>query len=399
VRASQRAGTKLVDITYDVAATGAVSVAVAVSTNGGATYDLPATHFSGHYGAGVTPGTGKAIVWDAGADWDGQYSAAMRVKVTADDGSNPQLPPDPATVATPVSNGVVTLIGQSTAFLYTGTNPIQTGVAAGTMNELRVAVLKGQVLAQDGNALSGVKVTVEGHAEYGQTLTRTNGCYDLAVNGGGSLNINYTKSGYLPVQRTVDVPWQDYVSRDTVVMLPADTNVTVLSLGGGSAMRAGDEMLVARGGQVSDADGTRRALVMLPNNVQASIITTAGETQQVNSLTTRFTEYTVGSNGPAAMPGDLPSAVAYTYCVELGTDEAQAKSAGRDILFNTNVYFYVENVLGISAGVNVPSGYYDKERGAWVPAPDGMVIQLLGTNAEGDIGVTSRQSTIEDKNV
>lgn len=72
VQAAQRAGTKLVDIAYDVTATGAVSVSVVVSTNSGITYDLPATSFSGDYGAGVTPGTGKAIVWDAGADFSGQ---------------------------------------------------------------------------------------------------------------------------------------------------------------------------------------------------------------------------------------------------------------------------------------------------------------------------------------
>jgi hypothetical protein len=38
-------------------------------------------------------------------------------------------PPDPATVAPPVDQSVQTNIGMATAFLYAGSNPIQTGVA------------------------------------------------------------------------------------------------------------------------------------------------------------------------------------------------------------------------------------------------------------------------------
>ncbi|NLB54592.1 MAG: hypothetical protein GX811_02285, partial [Lentisphaerae bacterium] len=88
VSATQRAGTKLVDITYDVTDpdSSSLSVSVQVSTNNGVTYDLPASSFSGSgYGNAVTPGTGKQIVWDAGADWDGQYSDKIWFKVTAVD--------------------------------------------------------------------------------------------------------------------------------------------------------------------------------------------------------------------------------------------------------------------------------------------------------------------------
>ncbi|MEI7673476.1 MAG: formylglycine-generating enzyme family protein, partial [Deltaproteobacteria bacterium] len=85
---AQRAGTKLVDITYDVSDADGdnLTVSVQVSSDSGATYTVPATRFSGDYGAGVRPGSGKKIVWDAGADWNQQYSPAMRFKVTANDG-------------------------------------------------------------------------------------------------------------------------------------------------------------------------------------------------------------------------------------------------------------------------------------------------------------------------
>ncbi len=84
---AQRAGTRLVDISYDVtAATPTVFVSLEISSDGGTTFSVPATTVSGAIGAGVAVGTGKVITWNAGADWSGQYSARMRYKVTANDG-------------------------------------------------------------------------------------------------------------------------------------------------------------------------------------------------------------------------------------------------------------------------------------------------------------------------
>ena len=92
VRAAQRAGTQLVDIYYDLADPGSASLAITVlvSTNGGASYTLPATSFSGSgWGSAVTPGSNKQITWNAGADWSGNYSAKVRFRVTADDAVAP----------------------------------------------------------------------------------------------------------------------------------------------------------------------------------------------------------------------------------------------------------------------------------------------------------------------
>lgn len=86
VRATQRVQTQLVDIFYDLSATnsGPFSVSVAVSTNNGATYTLPASSFTGNgVGNTVTPGSRKQIIWNAGSDWPGQYSGAVRFKVAA----------------------------------------------------------------------------------------------------------------------------------------------------------------------------------------------------------------------------------------------------------------------------------------------------------------------------
>ena len=87
VSASQRDGTKLVDIAYDVADADGdlLTVRIEVSDNDGRTYSIPAFSLTGDIGSGIAPGTGKHIVWDAGTDWDGEYSDLMRVMVFAVD--------------------------------------------------------------------------------------------------------------------------------------------------------------------------------------------------------------------------------------------------------------------------------------------------------------------------
>ena len=57
----------------------------------------------------------------------------------------PAIPPDPSTVAPLLDPTVPTTIITATKFLYTGPQPIQTGVAPGTMEPKRVAVLHGRV--------------------------------------------------------------------------------------------------------------------------------------------------------------------------------------------------------------------------------------------------------------
>jgi formylglycine-generating enzyme required for sulfatase activity len=76
-----------VDIRYDVADSDgdALWIKVEVSDNGGASYVVPAESFSGDIGLRIQPGSGKHIVWDAGVDWGGKYSANMRFRLTADD--------------------------------------------------------------------------------------------------------------------------------------------------------------------------------------------------------------------------------------------------------------------------------------------------------------------------
>ena len=95
IRASQRPGTKLVDIYYDLADADEDSqlIQVAVSSDAGLTYGIPCVTLSGNVGANVTTGANRHIVWNAGTDWNGNWVPQCRARVTAHDGSTPPAPP------------------------------------------------------------------------------------------------------------------------------------------------------------------------------------------------------------------------------------------------------------------------------------------------------------------
>jgi formylglycine-generating enzyme required for sulfatase activity len=91
VRAAQRAGTQIVDVYYDVtdADSSSLTVSVAVSTNGGASYFTPGASVSGALGTGIPPGSNKKITWNAGTDLPAKLFSNVRVSVTASDDTAP----------------------------------------------------------------------------------------------------------------------------------------------------------------------------------------------------------------------------------------------------------------------------------------------------------------------
>jgi len=279
------------------------------------------------------------------------------------------LPPDPATVATPIDTTVPTRLGPSLEFLYSGSNPVQTGVAPGTIETKRVAVLRGKVGTRDGEVLPGVRISVVGHPEYGHTLSRADGVYDLAVNGGGALTVKLELAGYLSAFRTVQTPWSDFVPVPEVLLVRADPKVTTISLPASSPQ-------VVQGSASTDESGSRRVTMIFPADVTASMSMPDGSTRALPTLSVRATEYTVGPNGEKAMPATLPQTTDYTYAAELSVDEAEAAGA-RGVLFNKAVPVYVDNFINMPVGVSVPVAYYDKEASAWIPSNDGRVIAVL----------------------
>ncbi len=81
-------GSKIVDIIYDVNDVDGqtMTITVAASSDMGATWDMPITQVTGAIGGGITNGTGKTIVWNAGEDVPNFYSHMVQIRITADDG-------------------------------------------------------------------------------------------------------------------------------------------------------------------------------------------------------------------------------------------------------------------------------------------------------------------------
>ncbi|MEK6247240.1 MAG: hypothetical protein N2C12_03615, partial [Planctomycetales bacterium] len=316
-----------------------------------------------------THGTDPA---DVDTDGDG-FGDGIEIDVNTDpldENDFPEGPPDPNAVATRLDKSVVTTVLDSTEFIWNGSPPIQTGMSVGTIKPERAAVLRGHVMDREGAHLPGAVISIKDHPEFGQTISRVDGMFDMVVNGGGLLTINYTAEGSLPAQRQLEVPWQDYIQVPDVVMISLDSNVTLFDLDAGT-------MAVAQGSEITDGDGTRQATLMCPPGTTAELVFPDGSTQAVNTLNIRATEYTVGEMGPQMMPAMLPPTSAYTYAVELSADEALSAGA-TDVQFSQPLPFYVENFLDFPVGLAVPTGYYDRSRSAWVASDNGLVIEIVG---------------------
>lgn len=152
-------------------------------------------------------------------------------------------------------------------------------------------------------------------------------------------------------------------------MIPYDANVTAIDL-------SAPGVKVARGTTTNDYDGVRTPTLFFLPGTTATMTMADGSSQSVTTLHIRATEYTAGEDGPKAMPGPLPPQTAYTYCVELSADEAVAAGA-TTVSFSSPVIHYLDDFIAFPAGSIVPLGWYDRSTGTWVPADNGVVVQIV----------------------
>jgi RHS repeat-associated protein len=287
-------------------------------------------------------------------------------------GPNDPAPPHPEDVAPALDPTEATSVGAGTRFLYESPDPIQEDVEDDVIDELQVSVLRGQVSDGDGNPLVGVRVTVLDHPEFGHTATRVDGGFDLAVNGGGTVTLEFEREGFIPVQRLVEeTSWGDFVPVDDVIMVPPDEKSNEIDLSSDAQTQ------IAQSTSVSDGEGQRRSTLVFEQGTDAVMEMPGGSLEPLDEITVRSTEYTVGEDGLDAMPGELPPSTAFTYAVELSIDEAVSAGA-TDIRFDKPVVNYTDNFLDFPVGTEIPTGYYDRELGKWLGGPDGRVIEVVG---------------------
>lgn len=281
-------------------------------------------------------------------------------------------------------------------FLYmggNGGNPLQQGMLpeSATVKPNLAAAIRGTVRSRDLGPLPNVTVQVLGHPEYGHTTSRADGQFDLIVNGGAQMTLRFTKDHYLEAQRQVTPVVNDFNLLDDVALIGKTARVTRVGLASWG---------FARGRFASDGNGDRDLRLLFAPQTTATVVADGADPVTLtDSVHVRATEYTVGGDGPRAMPAQLPPSTAYTYCVNLALDEADAigEAAGDPapkVQFSNPVVGYVQNFLDLPVGIQVPVGYYDSKVGQWKSSEDAIVLKIL--DFKGDTAVIASQADTAD---
>ncbi|MDX1824356.1 MAG: Ig-like domain-containing protein, partial [Thiohalomonadales bacterium] len=233
----------------------------------------------------------------------------------------------------------------------------------------RFSLITGLVNDFHQQPLPEVMITILSHREYGSVLTDDEGRFSIPVEGGGILTVVYQKQGLISAQRKVYVPWNDNAVAETVVMIAEDPTATTLTFDGDA-----DTVVTHKSKDVVDASGKRAVTMVFSGDNKAYLVDEDGnDVQELTTIITRATEYQT----PEAMPAKLPPNSAFTYCAELSVDGVER------VRFDKPVTAFIDNFLGFPVGSIVPVGYYDRDNGVWVPSENGVVVQLLDTDADG----------------
>ncbi len=283
----------------------------------------------------------------------------------------------------PTDPSAPTTFEGATAFLT------QSGGQSGVViTPRRRAVIRGyaRALAQNGTIATkaGIEVRVKDHPEFKSVLTGVDGAYALAVEGGGTLVVQFSEKDHLPAERTTPTSWHEFTVLEDLALVPLDPAVTTVQQGASASQivwgsRVGGG---AVGGAIDPTPSRRPLLVIAPG----TLITSAGAPG--GAVKIRMTEYSAFVEGVRAMPATLPPTSGYTYAVEMAVEELR----GKPVTFNKSLSYYLDDFLDLPAGETVPAGTYDTERSAWLADPSGKVIRIVGVATSGEAIVSAESS-------
>ncbi|XP_051790160.1 teneurin-2 isoform X2 [Erpetoichthys calabaricus] len=115
------------------------------------------------------------------------------------------------------------LVGRDSTHIIPADNPFNASLAS---------LIRGQVLTTDGTPLVGVNVSFMKYPQYGYTLTRQDGTFDLIANGGASLTLHFERAPFMSQERTVWLPWNSFYAMDTMVMKTEENSIPSCDLSG-----------------------------------------------------------------------------------------------------------------------------------------------------------------------
>ena len=122
-----------------------------------------------------------------------------------------------------------------------------------------MVVVRGRVVDGGAAPVSQAIVASPEHPEYGHTLTRADGTFDMVVNGGGAVRLNFAATGYLGVERPTDI-----------FLTKLDGKVTEVTLGESAAQQ------VAQGSAASDRSGARTGSLVFGAGTSANLLLSDG---------------------------------------------------------------------------------------------------------------------------
>lgn len=262
---------------------------------------------------------------------------------------------------------VASTLSETAAILYTGRNPLQKGADAKAFDAKRIAMLKGLVVDEAGKPMPGARVSVQGHDEYGYTFSRKDGTFDIAVNGGSKLLLNFTKDGRLDAQRAVTPGWQRHHYVGSVGLTTSNGETSKVSA-------ESDSSETISGPATSDDYGERQPLVIFQPGTVAEAVLSDGTTEPLPKFTVTVTEYPL-DGAQQFLPG-TPQVTGLSYGLDFAVAEAKALGAPH-VTFSEPVSIYVENFLELPVGTTMPLGYYDNAKGQWEQGQTGNVIEIL----------------------
>ncbi|XP_078268670.1 teneurin-1 isoform X1 [Rhinoraja longicauda] len=94
----------------------------------------------------------------------------------------------------------------------------------GLFDSNSVCVVRGQVVAVDETPLVGVNISFLNHEDYGYTISRQDGSFDLVAIGGISITLVFERGPFIMENRTLWLPWNKFVVVDKVIMRRAESN-------------------------------------------------------------------------------------------------------------------------------------------------------------------------------